>query len=468
MAEELEFNIKELGFGITLALSSTLRSMQMYPSLSHPIIKNNLALSYEQIGQVLEKSGAFSLDFLDNEVYVMNRPVVGNLVISASLYREMDKRKVSSILFNPGLKLEELTTFLEECSKIKDEFDPKILGNLGIYHIKITASSENLSIGEDDDDDSAWKKLNKKRERIREKYYQLCAHLRTLHQHIFLGFKEGIQTLPKREIKILKREVDVFVNFMSTDPFLLVSQTLQPIKEYSPYTHPVNTAIFSVILAQHFKLNKTRQREIVISSLLHQVGLYCKETISENYNFDDIFTHPGIFPVSSINGSRFFCGSTGIPSLTVTLTFKQYIPKGKKISPNKIPSISNSNLLGLIFYAAKVYDMGLKIWRKEGSFPLEKMSDFLFSQNLDDNIKSLLKIIFNTLGIFPPGAYVKLNTLEVARVLRPQIDYPLEPKVEVIYNHFGEKYPEPMVKRLGLEKLYGLYPRKICSTLKLG
>jgi hypothetical protein len=65
----------------------------------------------------------------------------------------------------------------------------------------------------------------------------------------------------------------------------------------------------------------------------------------------------------------------------------------------------------------------------------------------------ILKTFVSRLGIYPIGSWVALNTQEIARVLKPNQQFPLHPHVEVLLDARGGSPQTP--------RSYDLYEEKI-------
>ncbi len=69
--------------------------------------------------------------------------------------------------------------------------------------------------------------------------------------------------------------------------------------------------------------------------------------------------------------------------------------------------------------------------------PLESIKIMVENKNLFD--LKLMKVFFEKIGFYPKGTFVQLNTKEVAYVLKQNLNMPLSPVVEVIYDEQGKK-----------------------------
>ena len=81
-----------------------------------------------------------------------------------------------------------------------------------------------------------------------------------------------------------------------------------------------------------------------------------------------------------------------------------------------------------------------EVWR-------DRLSGYDAMKNLvADNARhfdpDIVKAVIRTLGIYPVGSVVLLNTSAVARVLSSWPDAPLRPEIKILIDEFGKAFPE--------------------------
>jgi len=55
----------------------------------------------------------------------------------------------------------------------------------------------------------------------------------------------------------------------------------------------------------------------------------------------------------------------------------------------------------------------------------------------------LIKALLSEISVFPPGTLVRLNTGEVGRVVAVNRNHPLRPRLEVVADGKGHRFPTP-------------------------
>ena len=60
----------------------------------------------------------------------------------------------------------------------------------------------------------------------------------------------------------------------------------------------------------------------------------------------------------------------------------------------------------------------------------------------------IIKVFLDKMGIFPIGSYVKLNNMEIGKVIATNGSHPLRPTIKLIFDSHGDKMPEETVINL--------------------
>ena len=203
----------------------------------------------------------------------------------------------------------------------------------------------------------------------------------------------------------------------------------------------VNTAVLSLILAESLFIPDGQLARIVTGALLHDVGMLrvpeeilCKTgRLSESerdlmrchvrYGYKiivDEFLYPAeVGRIAELHHEHW--DGSGYPS---------------GLAGNRIP-VAARIVAAADAFAAMVSP---EVWR-------DRLSGYDAMKNLvADNARhfdpDIVKAVIRTLGIYPVGSVVLLNTSAVARVLSSWPDAPLRPEIKILIDEFGKAFPE--------------------------
>ncbi len=92
------------------------------------------------------------------------------------------------------------------------------------------------------------------------------------------------------------------------------------------------------------------------------------------------------------------------------------------------------------------------------------IKELVGSKNFQFSSKTI-KIFLDEMGIFPVGSYVKLNNMEIGKVVATSKEHPLKPTIKIIFNGHGNKAPGESV--INLEEHPVLYVTAAVSKEEL-
>lgn len=199
------------------------------------------------------------------------------------------------------------------------------------------------------------------------------------------------------------------------------------------YAHSVNVAIYSAVIASAKNLPERELEEIALCGLLHDIGMvkYLEiankpQKLSES-EYKEIKKHSEI-ATHYINKLKLPYELKSklariIPQVHERCNGSGY-PKG--LDAQQIDSVAK------LIAIADVYEaMTHPRPYRERILPHEAVVS-LVKQAQDELDSQLVKIFVDRVSIFPVGSYVKLNTLEIAKVVATNPSFPVRPKVKVI------------------------------------
>lgn len=240
---------------------------------------------------------------------------------------------------------------------------------------------------------------------------------------------------------------------LGNEEFLLLSNKPYP-PEYL-YTHMVNVAILSIVLAYQAGFNKSRLQDLALGAILHDIGLLeFENTISSSgeigdKEYEQIKRHP-------VLGVEILEKQKGISSQALSIVLQHHecldasgYPYGSKAS--KIEECAQ--IVGLVnFYESLTHTRPYK----EKILNDQAVRSMIEKKNAFNT--RFLKLFIEAISIYPLGSWVKLSSGETARVVginRPSL---LKPVVKIFFDRQGRRIE--MEKTIDLSRQPNIYVKE--------
>jgi len=230
------------------------------------------------------------------------------------------------------------------------------------------------------------------------------------------------QSLPlKRAKRVMHRLVD---QLLAEPSNLMGLTTLRCYDEYT-YNHSVNVCVLSLSVGRKLALPKVMLEQLGMSSLFHDMGksqipieILNKPSEFNEEEWDVIRRHP-VYGVKTVVRLK---GADELGARVVTGSFEHHMNYDNSGYP-KLPKPRSLSLYGRIISLCDCYDAmtSARVYNRT-PFPPEKALKFMLNKSGKAFDPVLIKVFVNTVGIFPVGTLVQLDTGEVAVVSRTHDD----------------------------------------------
>jgi len=237
-----------------------------------------------------------------------------------------------------------------------------------------------------------------------------------------------------------KRVVQSMVDqIIDNESALMELTVLRDFDNYT-YVHSANVCVYSLILGHHLNLEKKRLSDLGVGALLHDMGkinlpveLINKADVFDENDWQQIRMHP-IYGVKSIIRNR---GTDRSSVRAVATAYEHHIT----ISGGGYPELLQKRtpcLFAQIVAIADTFDAMTsgRVYHKKIRTADEVITTMINRAGIDFD-PLLLKVFINTIGIYPIGSVVRLNTDEIAIVSRNNPDDIEKPEVKVIADRNG-------------------------------
>ncbi|MEO2054075.1 MAG: HD-GYP domain-containing protein [Nitrospira sp.] len=355
---------------------------------------------------------------------------------------EMKKRKVGSIIFSPGITVEEILKFCTIFSRANTLL-PKPYERL--TELLESADLKNPGIEIYDE--------RKEREDVEDVFRDKKELAKKTYLSTVTAVGEVMESIKLKKavsLKKAKRVVQSMVDLiLQEDSTLLGLTNLRDHDEYT-YNHSVNVCILALAIGQRIGYTKKRLAELGMAALFHDLGKFLipleilnKPTDFTEEEWDIMRTHP-ILSVKELVRLK------GINEMAVRVTigaFEHHLNYDLSGYP-KLANKRKLSLLGRIICIVDCYDAltASRVYSRT-PFPPDKALKFMIAKSGTAFDPILLKLFVNAIGVYPIGTLVMLNTGEMGIVYssNPNPEKSDRPKVRIILDASGVEVDEKVV-----------------------
>jgi putative nucleotidyltransferase with HDIG domain len=219
---------------------------------------------------------------------------------------------------------------------------------------------------------------------------------------------------------------------------------LTAMKYYDNYTftHLVNVAVLTMAQARSMGIEGRLLRDFGLAGFLHDIGkiLVPREILTKTerlteQEFAIIRRHP-------VDGAKILRRRREIPTLAAAVAFEHHV----RIDGAGYPAITRPllNLATQMCSIADTYDAMRSKRAYQSAFPTDRILAVLEHNDGQQFDQHLVRRFCQLMGIYPPGSLVRLDSGEVAVVVRPHAEAPRRPAVRVVTNADGERLDTPI------------------------
>jgi putative nucleotidyltransferase with HDIG domain len=399
--------------------AAALRSTQLY-SKGHPIIARNLeALSAAaQLLHTLQP--AIVVGLVGDEVIVDEVPIA-RADTMGPLIRRLQQSGIERITLERGVTLDQLTTFvyaIVDAAPGADGAEAPALPALS--HIRVGRVTV-VSRGEGSLADMAT---------IKGLYNDAVSAAASVW--------ESAATEPGPDATMARTMIDGLAQAVAQNRTALLALTT--LKNYDNYTftHMVNVSILTMGQARALGVDGPLLRELGLAALMHDIGKV--RTPIEILNkpdklTDDEFT---IMKRHVIDGAEILRQTPDIPALAPVVAFEHHLRIDGSGYPGGVTR-GSLNVGTMLCSIADVYDAMRSQRQYQQAFPTDRILAVLKRNDGTQFDQHLVRRFVQLVGIYPAGNLVRLNTGEIAVVLKVHAPDPYRPRVRVLFDRQGQR-----------------------------
>jgi len=427
-------------------LAAAMRSAQLY-SKGHTIITRNIEALASAVEGLHGIEPAIVIGLVGEEIIVDDVPMARAESLGP-LVQRLQQNSVERITIEKGVTKEEIFTFIEAITAADArEGEGDAESPLpALPHIRVGKVTIEERIEGDLNDIAA----------IRRLYNQAVSSAR--------GVWESAQTEGKPDATVARGMIDGLAQAVAQNRTALLALTT--LKDYDNYTftHMVNVSILTMGQARGLGIDGPLLREFGLAALMHDIGkvrtpleILNKPDKLTDEEFDIMKRHP-------VDGGEILRQTPDVPALAPVVAFEHHLRMDGTGYPGAVQR-SSLNLGTMLCSIADVYDAMRSQRRYQESHPTDRILEVLKRNDGKQFDQNLVRRFVQLLGIYPAGNVVRLNTGEVAVVLKVNAPEPYRPQVRVLIGKDGKRLDLPFELNLWEQPEDPARPSSIVSPL---
>jgi putative nucleotidyltransferase with HDIG domain len=399
--------------------AASLRSAQLY-SPGHPIIARNLETLSSAFQLLHSLQPAVVLGIVGDEVIVDDMPMAKADTLGP-LIRRLQQSGVERITVERGVTSDELSRFIEAITTIDaaaNGDDAKEFPAIG--HIRVGRVSVEQKIEGSLTDMATIKRL-----------YQDATSVAG-------AVWDSAETEGKPDATAARTMIDGLAQAVAQNRTALLALTT--LKNYDNYTftHMVNVSILTMGQARGLGIDGPLLREFGLAALMHDIGKV--RTPKEILTKPDKLTDEEfeIMKRHVVDGAEILRRTPDVPTLAPVVAFEHHLRIDGSGYPAKVTRHS-LNIGTMLCSIADVYDAMRSQRQYQQAFPTDRILAVLKRNDGQQFDQHLVRRFVQLIGIYPAGNLVRLNTGEVAVVMKVYAPDPYRPHVRVLVNKEGKR-----------------------------
>ncbi len=397
-------------------LAAAVRSGQLY-SKGHPIISRNLEALSAAVQQQHKQAPSLVMGLVGDEIIVDDQPMSKGENLGG-LVRRLKAIAVERITVDRGVTAEELSTFVEAVTTLEPRTGGEPAPFPTLPHIRVGRVSLGDRAETGSTDIAAFRKLYSDSVNLAETIWDSAA------------------TESQPDATVAKKMIDGLAQAVSQNRSALLALTM--LKDYDNYTftHMVNVSILTMGQARAVGIEGALLREFGLGALMHDIGkvrtpleILNKPGKLNDYEFEIMRRHV-------VDGAEILRATPDIPALAPVMAFEHHMRLDGSGYPFGIKR-QTLNLGTMLCSISDVYDAMRSQRKYQQAFPTDRILEVLRRNDGVQFDQHLVRRFSQLVGIYPVGNLVKLDTGEVAVVLKVHAPDPHRPKVKVVLDREG-------------------------------
>lgn len=428
-------NIEEIK-QVVQVLAGAVKGLRLY-SLDHPATHKQIQTLQTGLFSLLQHRKLVKMGLLEGTLFVEDHLFMQEFPAALEIAKLLETHELAGIEFHAGLSTEDIQGLLNllHAGGGKGEAFAEALEKNGAKKIRAVAA-------EDDDDDAGQPR----------KVYRKA--LKVVDQ-IFQDVRMGEIPSSTEALKVVKSMAQMTIN----EPHALFA--LSMLKDYDNYTftHSVNVSVIALAVGRACNVSEDQLKTLGLGGLLHDLGklrvdvnIITKPGRLTDAEFDEIKLHPGF-------GAEIIAEMEGVTEEVMSIVLGHHLRYDQAGYPASAMARGDSPLVQMTAIA-DAYDAMTTLRSYQRPFTprnaIARLKEISGSSLHPDFVMRFVE----SLGAYPVGSLVRLDSNEIGLVVRVDIQDPNLADIKVIFNSDGDLLEEPYQLHLGPDQ-----PRRIVAEV---
>lgn len=401
---------------ILLAMTAAVKGLRLYPP-QHPEIKRQVTTFHNHLLALLHHRSCVRVGLLDGSLVIEDHLFLDDTPAAGEMAGLLAGLHLKTMEFLPGLQEEEVAALVSilGLAGLDAEALALRLGREGATHIRIIPEEEETE------------------QSPRRVYGKALKVVEDIFSDVRLG-----KIPSSREAQTVVKSM---VHLTLTDPHALFA--LSMLKDYDNYTftHSVNVSVLALAVGRACGLNQEQLRILGLGGLLHDVGklkvnvnIITKPGKLTEEEFEQIKRHP-------VTGAEIVGRMDGIPPEVIDIVYGHHLRHDRTGYPLNTQGREFSPLTEMAAIA-DTYDAitTLRSYQKPVTprMAVKRLNE-LSATVLNPRMVSRF---VNSLGRYPVGTLVRLDTNEIGLVIRVGATVPDDVQIKILFSGDGKRLDE--------------------------
>jgi len=404
-------------------LAASLRGAQLYAP-AHPLVTRNIAGLADTLTLVHASAPSIAIGLVGDDLVVGDIPIPRAAENMGELMRRLQHAGVERIVIDRGVQADELMLLIQTVARSEPGKDPTA-ALARLKHIRVGRLQVEQRVDAAVGDVATFRRL----------YDDAVSVAGTLWD------SARVEGMPDADAG--RGVVDSLAQAVAQNRTALLALTA--LKNYDNYTftHMVNVSILTMGQARGLGIEGSLLREFGLSALMHDIGKV--KTPPEILNKPEKLTDRefDILKRHTVDGAEILRGTPEMPALAPVVAFEHHLRLDGSGYPAGVarPAL---NLGTMLCGIADVYDAMRSQRVYQEAFPTDRILAVLQRNDGSQFDQNLVRRFSQLVGIYPVGNLVKLDTGELAVVLKAYAPDPYRPEVRVLVGRDGSRLEQPI------------------------
>jgi putative nucleotidyltransferase with HDIG domain len=402
-------------------LAGAVRGMQLYAP-THPIVGRGITALADAVTVMHATSRSVTIGLVGEDLVVAETPVPRAAETMGELIRRFQQSGIERIVIDRGVEPSELITLVQSMVHGEPGAERSALARLP--HVRVGRLDVDRRVDTSGD----------------------IATFRSLYDDAVVVARrlwDGASVDGTPDADAARSTVDSLAQAVAQNRTALLALTA--LKDYDNYTftHMVNVSILTMGQARGLGIEGGLLREMGLAALMHDIGKV--NTPNEILNKPAALTADEfeILKRHTVDGAEILRGTPEIPALAPVVAFEHHLRADGTGYPAAVTR-PQLNLGTVLCGIADVYDAMRSQRAYQQAFPTDRILAVLKKNDGTQFDQHLVRRFTQLVGIYPAGNLVRLDSGDIAVVLKTYAPDPYRPRVRVLIDATGTRLDPPV------------------------